>query len=264
MPLRSLPVKELRDYGRVALDQADYAARLDTPDWQIILKMRKEGYRLLLPDIQGMRGLTRALKVRFRVAVAEKRFDDGIRTAKTMFALSRHLGKHPTLIGNLVGFAVGNETIGPLEEMLQQPGCPNLYWALTDLPSPLVEMRQGIQGERLLGVADLSFLKESEPMSPQQLDGAVKWIDDLYDATTLKSGLSAFLRENEPRSHTHDRMNVNFEKEDDGDKFSSRAWLMKKTNDEALVRAAREAPGGKRSRRESRGIVPSDAGDPAG
>ena len=60
MPLRELPVKELHGYGRIALDQADYAARLDTPDWQIIVKMRKEGYRVLLPDLPGMRVLARA------------------------------------------------------------------------------------------------------------------------------------------------------------------------------------------------------------
>ena len=191
------------------------------------------------------------MKVRFRVAVAEKRFDDGVRTAKTMFALARHLGKHPTLIGNLVGMGVGNEAIGPLEEMLQQPGCPNFYWALTEMPSPLVELRHGMQGERLLGVSDLSFLKENESMSPQQLDSAVKWIDDLYDATTLMSGLSAFLRENEPRSRRpnesavnwvgdmHGLMNVKFV-EKEGEKFSSREWLKKKAGDEAGVRAARK------------------------
>ena len=43
--------------------------------------------------------------MRFRAEVALGRFDDAIRTAKTMFAMSRHLGEHPTLIGNLVGIA---------------------------------------------------------------------------------------------------------------------------------------------------------------
>src|SRR6516225_1533830 len=34
MPLSELPVDKLRDYGRNALRQADWAARLDTNDWQ--------------------------------------------------------------------------------------------------------------------------------------------------------------------------------------------------------------------------------------
>src|SRR5580692_11279000 len=35
MPLKELAVQELKDYGGFALKQADWAARLDTPDWQI-------------------------------------------------------------------------------------------------------------------------------------------------------------------------------------------------------------------------------------
>ena len=84
-----------------------------------------------------------------RAEVALGRFDDALRTAKTMFAMSRHLGEHPTFIGNLVGIAIANTAIGPLEEMLEQPGCPNLYWALTNLPNPLVSLDKGMEGERV-------------------------------------------------------------------------------------------------------------------
>ena len=36
-----------------------------------------------------------------------------------------------------------------LAEMVQQTDCPNLYWALTDLPFPLVDLRKSVQGHRL-------------------------------------------------------------------------------------------------------------------
>src|SRR6266851_1040589 len=39
MPLKDLPREELRDYGGSALRRADYAARLDTTDWQVLLKL---------------------------------------------------------------------------------------------------------------------------------------------------------------------------------------------------------------------------------
>ena len=150
MPLKELPAQELQDYGRFALSQADWAARLDNPDWQILLKLKADGIDLLLPDVQQIRALARALQVRFRAEIALGRFDDAIRTAKTMFAMSRHLGEHPTLIGNLVGIAIATMAIGPLEEMLEQPGCPNLYWALTNLPSPLIPLDKGMDGERVM------------------------------------------------------------------------------------------------------------------
>ena len=91
MPLRELPVQELSDYGSFALSQADSAARFDTPDWQILLRMKTEGVSLMIPDVQQLRPLANALKLRFRAEVALGRFDAALRTAKTMFAMSRHL-----------------------------------------------------------------------------------------------------------------------------------------------------------------------------
>ena len=144
MPLKELPAQELLDYGGFALSQADWAARLDAIDWQILLKLKTDGVGVLLPDVQQFQPLANALKVRFRAEVALGRFDAALRTAKTLFAMARHLGEHPTLVGNLEGFAVAKTAIGPLEEMLEQPGCPNLYWALTNLPIPLVSLEKGI------------------------------------------------------------------------------------------------------------------------
>ena len=37
--------------------KADDAARLDTPDWQILLKLKSEGFNLLLPEVQQLRKL---------------------------------------------------------------------------------------------------------------------------------------------------------------------------------------------------------------
>jgi hypothetical protein len=150
MPLEALPLKELRGYGGVALRQADLAARLETVDWQVLPQLKREGIRLLLPEVQQMRRLAAALKVRFRVEVAEGRFDEAVRTAKTMFALGRSLSEHPTIISGLVGLAISALTLGPLEEMVGQPGAPNLFWALTTLPNPLIDLRKGAQGERVL------------------------------------------------------------------------------------------------------------------
>ena len=137
-PLEELPVQELTVDGRYDLSQVDWAARLDNPDWQVLRKLKAEGIEVLLPDVQGIRALQRALQVRFRAEIAQGRFDDAIRTAKTLFAMSRHLGEHPTLVGDLVGMAIARVAICHLEEMLDQPGCPNLYWALTNLPAPLI------------------------------------------------------------------------------------------------------------------------------
>jgi hypothetical protein len=169
-PLEELAGKGLRDYGGVALRQAASAARLDALDWQVLLRLKKEGPNLLLPEVQQLRNLASALKVRFRAQVAERRFDEALASAKTLFALARHLGEHPTVITNLVGLAVANVAVGPLDEMIGQPGCPNLYWALTALPDPLVDTRRGWQGKQAMDRWVTDLIDETAPMTEAQLD----------------------------------------------------------------------------------------------
>jgi hypothetical protein len=164
------------DFPPAALRQADRAARMDRPDWQILTRLRIDGIALLLPDLQKMRELARSLQKRFHHEVSLRQFDDALVTAKTMFAMARHMGDHPTLIGALVGIAIAATGISPLEEMLQQPGCPNLYWALTQLPSPLVPMEKAAEGERIFLDVELRELSDREPMSPEQSKKLIAYI----------------------------------------------------------------------------------------
>jgi hypothetical protein len=195
--------------GRAALRQADRAARMDKPDWGLLHKVKTDGIGLLLPDLQKTRSLAAGLQDRFREEVALRHFDDALYTAKTMFAMSCHIGEHPTLIGDLVAIAIAYITLGPLEAMLEQPGCPNLYWALTNLPHPLISLDRGLQGERVLIQGELSRLDDRAPMTPEQIKTFIVYLDKI--------------REFVPRK---------------GD-MSTRAWLNARTKDESVVRAAR-------------------------
>jgi hypothetical protein len=173
MPLKDLPAEQLRNYGGNALAQADWGARLDTPDWQVTDRVQTEGADLRLPELVPLRELAGALQVRFRGEVARGDFDDAVRTAKTMFALARHLGECPALAANRLGLAVAEMAVETLAEMVQQPNCPNLYWALTDLPCPLVELRKGAQGDRAAADTELRSLKDDAPLSDAEAEEVV-------------------------------------------------------------------------------------------
>jgi hypothetical protein len=196
--------------GKAALRQADRAARMDKPDWQILQKAKTDGIGLLLPDVQKMRMLAAELKDRFQEEQGQRRFDDGIYTAKTMFSMSRHFNDHPTLIGQLVGIAIAYVTIGPLEDMLEQPGCPNLYWALTSLPNPFITIEKGIEGERIMIGAEIhrSGLDDKAPMSAEQIKKTIAFLDRLQILL-------------------------------DNKETKVRAWLDKRVKDEKLLDAAR-------------------------
>ena len=237
MPLKDLPVKELHDYGGNALRQADYAARLDTPDWQLLVKLRRDGYGVLLPDVQWMRYLTEGLNVRFRAEIAERRFDDALVTAKTMFALSRHLGRHPTLIGDLVGAGVAYWSVRPLEEMIQQPGCPNLYWALTDLPTPFIDCREGRQGEVVSDEAGFRLLDERAPMSDAQLKQFLDGVRKVLEGRQLKFGLSAY-RPKPPPNTFRASLRADQEKPESKDEVGD--YVAARAGDAERIRAARK------------------------
>src|SRR6185369_13498284 len=81
-----------------------------------------------------------------------------------------HLGEHPSEVANLLGLWVAHLSLNTLVEMVQQPGCPNLYWALTDLPCPLVDLRKGVQGERTLVAAELGVLRDDTAMTEAELE----------------------------------------------------------------------------------------------
>src|SRR5262249_48155478 len=149
----------------------------DRPDWQIQAQIKTEGISLLLPDLQEMRTLGGALKERFAGEVAMRRYDAGLRSAQTIFAMSRHISEHPTVIGCRAAIAIASLAIAPLEDMVQQPGCPNLYWALTHLPSPLVSLVKGMGGERVLITGEFRDLDTKAPMSPSQLRKLMSHID---------------------------------------------------------------------------------------
>ncbi len=196
VPLHDLPLQEVRNAGIAhgPLRYADWAARLDTPDWQILLQAKRDGPLLLLPDIQQLRELAGALKVRFRLEVAERRFDDALRTAKTLLALSRHLGEHPSLIGELVGVAVGSLAVGPLDEMIQQPGSPNLFWALAELPRPFIDLRKGVQSDRMMMEGLFAGVDEQAPMSEAQVRQAVEHLRRLVRDAHVQADVSKWLR----------------------------------------------------------------------
>ena len=172
MPLADLAREKLDGYGGGPLNRADWAARMDSLDWQSLASVQSGGIEAPPAEVGPLQVLARALHVRFRVEVAGRRFDDAIRTCKTMFALSRHLGEHPTEVADLVGLWVAHLALNSLEEMVQQPNCPNLYWALTDLPSPLVDLRKGVQGEQTMVAALLRPIRADAPMTEAELEDA--------------------------------------------------------------------------------------------
>src|SRR5262249_14312593 len=171
-------------------DLIKLAARREQCDWD--LPVREFSFSTLIPELKQMRDLARLIVFKARIEMSRGQIDDAIDTLKTGVAIGRHASQAPTLVNALVGVAITHMTLNQVEVLIQQPNCPNLYWTLTNLPEPLVDLRPGLQFER-----DFLYLFFTELRDAR---GAVH-TDAEWDAMLL--GLSKKLMEILPNVSDH-------------------------------------------------------------
>lgn len=157
LPLDQFPRDKARavvDRWRHVLDDLELASRCEQCDWELPLRER-EFISMLLPEIQEIREYARLLSLKARVEIVDGDFDGAIRTLRTGYAMGRHVAKSPTLVSALVAVVTCSHMNARVEELASQPGAPNLYWALTALPRPLIDFRLGVESEK--SVLELTF-----------------------------------------------------------------------------------------------------------
>jgi hypothetical protein len=160
------------------LGDVDEGARQLTADWQIWFNIREDGIGTLLPEVQKMREHATLLKIRMRYEIGTGGFEKAIYTARTFYGLASSFETHPTLIGLLVGIAIQSICLDAIEEMIQQPNCPNLYWSLTEIPANVLNSRQAHGGERILSdVMFKPFLDATGPMPETEIYRHMKMYD---------------------------------------------------------------------------------------
>src|SRR6185312_6168243 len=120
-------------------------------------------------DAQELRKWQKLLALKARVEIAEDRFIDAARTIATGFAFGQHAAEGPFVVNGLVGAAGARLMIERLEEWVARPGSPNLYWALTALPRPLIDMRDGLDTESVMLEWAVPEIQEAlRPHSPDE------------------------------------------------------------------------------------------------
>ena len=124
----------------------DRAARFESCDWQFPIR---EGnpIAMLIPEVQQTRTFSRLLAAKARLEIAEGRYGQAVETMQTCFSLARHVAKGQTLVNGLVGIAIAGNMTNQIEQWVQRPDAPNLYWALTTLPRPLVDLGPAFEAE---------------------------------------------------------------------------------------------------------------------
>jgi hypothetical protein len=177
LPPDELPIRKARNFfksNRYMMQQLDLGARRKTAEWNYTLDAG-DPIGLLVPDIQTMRVYGGLLALKARVEIASGDYAAAAYTLQTGFAFSRHASNGPFLITSLVGVAIASQISDALLDWVGRDGAPNLYWSLSSLPRPLIEMRKQLEFEQ--GVVELQFpvlgdLKRAR--TPAEWDAALK------------------------------------------------------------------------------------------
>ena len=208
LPLKDFPVAEARAFVNLwsgKLKQIEFGTRRKTCDWNYTLpEERLNAIGILLPDAQSMRQWSRVLALKARVEIAEGKYDEAVRTIETGMAFARHVAEGPFLINGLIGIACSNHMLAFLDDLIAQPGAPNLYWALTALPRPLISLRNSLEVEQKLGENLIAELTENELKRPRteaewssllsrMHEGIVKWCRNLSSSGDGTPGMQVLM-----------------------------------------------------------------------
>lgn len=172
-----LPMEKVRPAAASFQDIIDNfvapgSERLDC-DWGhgIITELRgPDIYAFRLPEIQSMRAISRSLMLVARVAVADRDYPQALNLLRMNYRLGENVAKSPFIVSGLVGLAICGMGNAAAIELIASPDSPNLYWALAELPRPLVDLRTSIRHELSFNVAIFPFMDSPETAqhSPKQ------------------------------------------------------------------------------------------------
>lgn len=158
-PLKALSVEEVRA-AIARFEQTfrylDSAARCERCTWEY--PIREEGFHYMMPQLGEYRTLSRILSLKARLEVHDGAFDEALKTLRSGISMARDVGNGPSLIQHLVGISIAARIANEIEGLIQQTDSPNLYWALTALPRPLVNPRAAMQMESAALYAQLPEL----------------------------------------------------------------------------------------------------------
>ena len=198
VPLKELDEKEI-NIPQGMLMQLHESALKTYCDWDMLAKLRKDGISMLLPEVQGMREFSKALSIDCRVQLKKGEIDKALLDIRTGLTLSHHLGEGPTLIQGLVAVAADSMMFSRIDELISHEKAPNLYWALTSLPQPLVNFRTGLGGEVLMidnlfpGMRDMLYSGKVTPITQEELTKVFPILMQLDGGKSTKNFLTETL-----------------------------------------------------------------------
>ena len=167
-PIDKLPLEKVREavqmFEPIYRNHLRLAFQRSDCDWELgIGELRGiDIISFLLPEFQDSREIARMQALRTRLALAEHRYDDAIEIMRQQYRLGNDVSQPPFLVCGLIGIAIDGITNGTLIELIASKDSPNMYWALTELPQPAIDLRRAARFEMDFGPRMFPFIDHPE------------------------------------------------------------------------------------------------------
>ena len=157
--------------------QIKLATQRNNCQWEMPVE---EGFFMLMPHLSGFRKIAMAMELQIKLYIADGEIDQAMEMLQEGFYMGRNIAEGPTIVQGLVGIAIEAVMLSEIENLIQAPDSPNMYWALTSLPDPLIDLHSSLQYEREVLFIEFPGLRdlESHVLTPAQ---ALKIISDFIN-----------------------------------------------------------------------------------
>jgi hypothetical protein len=191
MPERDVPADKLREACSMFDDYVEnYLKRASLcreADWGLAVQdlRGREVIDFRLPSVQQTRSMARILVLKSRLALIDRRFEDSIDNLRMTYQLGQNVNEMGVLVSSLVGMAeIGMANDGMIH-FVGAGASPNMYWALSELPRPVLSIRKPMR-------IDLSNVIRIFPelMDVENAEFSIgKWKRLLVEVTQLIAGI---------------------------------------------------------------------------
>jgi hypothetical protein len=124
----------------------EQAARLESCNWELPIHEGRVT-QILLPEFQQTGMFARLLAAKAHLEIAQGKYGEAVRTLQTGYALARHAGQGGFFVCAVIGLTHARRMSEQVQQLIQRPDAPNLYWALSALPRPLVDFQSAVEAE---------------------------------------------------------------------------------------------------------------------
>ena len=141
-PLDKLPHQQVQSTlqrFKTTMQLLEQATKCKQCDWPYV---EEDELDSLSKNLSKYRRFTFILELQARLQIAQRQYNQALSTIQTGFAMAQHLGDSPNLLQGMIGLSISARMLRPLEQFIQGPDAPNLYWALQGLQRPFIDLTE--------------------------------------------------------------------------------------------------------------------------